>query len=501
MNEPHDGLVCKKEGFFVAGFETPGQYQQLRGQYIPLSRAICCRPCLSPETSTLPGVAGNVSAADVVAIASDCQASSKAAAGSAAEIKGQECPADSFMQGFQHDVRANPSSSVADQYYYPVDHAQCCSPRLLLLKGGEELPVERCHCTQQSAPYAVGCGAANTPESAAAAGSLVYAFDNELTAMGAYGRSLEVPVTPVRCCKACVSPNAKPAMDDCAALNFCRGNGDCTIDGHCECNDGWVGPDCGREDGDGDPMHQTMWNAAKIAAGILLGCCARYPLMRCLGLTRRRTRGAGELEEALLAANRADAEGNRRENDYDFEASDLSTSDDGGDDDDDDDGDGDETEGEGEDGEAPAAREEGAAGEGGEATTGEGEEGVAGAGDGDGRTGDGGEVQEATTRDSGDAAAAAEAGGEEELKDVATFDVDGSETVNGGDASCSGGGRGGAGARAQSMECTVCMSARVQVVLVPCGHACMCRKCSRRLRRCPICRTIVERRQKLYIGL
>jgi hypothetical protein len=29
-------------------------------------------------------------------------------------------------------------------------------------------------------------------------------------------------------------------MDDCAALNYCRGNGDCTVDGHCECNAGWV---------------------------------------------------------------------------------------------------------------------------------------------------------------------------------------------------------------------------------------------------------------------
>ena len=106
--------------------------------------------------------------------------------------------------------------------YYPTGKAQCCSPRLLL-RDGNELPVERCLCTEQSAAYAVGCGAANTPDSAQSSGSLLYAFDNAVSAVGAYGETIEVPVTPVRCCKLCVSPNAKPAMDDCSALNFCNG--------------------------------------------------------------------------------------------------------------------------------------------------------------------------------------------------------------------------------------------------------------------------------------
>lgn len=66
-----------------------------------------------------------------------------------------------------------------------------------------------------------------------------------------------------------------------------------------------------------------------------------------------------------------------------------------------------------------------------------------------------------------------------------------------------------------STTCTLCSTRPVQVALVPCGHSNVCRKCSRKLEKCPFCRfgilfcrfgwrwfrEDIIRRQRLYLNL
>ncbi|QDZ17524.1 hypothetical protein HOP50_01g00330 [Chloropicon primus] len=55
-------------------------------------------------------------------------------------------------------------------------------------------------------------------------------------------------------------------------------------------------------------------------------------------------------------------------------------------------------------------------------------------------------------------------------------------------------------AKDASDGCVICMSSKKLVVLVPCGHSSICRKCSRRLDTCPFCRQPIIKRQKIYFA-
>ena len=50
----------------------------------------------------------------------------------------------------------------------------------------------------------------------------------------------------------------------------------------------------------------------------------------------------------------------------------------------------------------------------------------------------------------------------------------------------------------QASECVVCLEEKREMVLVPCGHACVCEGCSGTLALCPICRATIEKAVKMY---
>uniref|UniRef100_A0A3P8SVT0 Leucine rich repeat and sterile alpha motif containing 1 n=1 Tax=Amphiprion percula TaxID=161767 RepID=A0A3P8SVT0_AMPPE len=49
-----------------------------------------------------------------------------------------------------------------------------------------------------------------------------------------------------------------------------------------------------------------------------------------------------------------------------------------------------------------------------------------------------------------------------------------------------------------SSECVVCMETGSQVIFLPCGHVCCCQVCSDALQNCPLCRSNISQRIRLY---
>nr|XP_043868455.1 E3 ubiquitin-protein ligase LRSAM1 isoform X1 [Solea senegalensis]XP_043868456.1 E3 ubiquitin-protein ligase LRSAM1 isoform X1 [Solea senegalensis] len=49
-----------------------------------------------------------------------------------------------------------------------------------------------------------------------------------------------------------------------------------------------------------------------------------------------------------------------------------------------------------------------------------------------------------------------------------------------------------------SSECVVCMETESQVIFLPCGHVCCCQVCNNALQNCPLCRSSISQRVRVY---
>lgn len=47
-------------------------------------------------------------------------------------------------------------------------------------------------------------------------------------------------------------------------------------------------------------------------------------------------------------------------------------------------------------------------------------------------------------------------------------------------------------------RCSVCLLGNKNIVLIPCGHVCICRECVVHVNRCPVCRKMIERKIPIY---
>lgn len=48
-------------------------------------------------------------------------------------------------------------------------------------------------------------------------------------------------------------------------------------------------------------------------------------------------------------------------------------------------------------------------------------------------------------------------------------------------------------------ECVICLCVPKDTVLVPCGHFCVCSSCAANVPSCPMCRTVIQFRQKVFL--
>ena len=555
------GLRCDKEGYFIVGFENAGQYAggAKENRYVPLSRARCCRPCASSKASDDEDEDGetalermkedadlrkllNEDGTDVRVLSENCERGSlesSTAGGGSSSSSGSDiadessglasssnpisalsnneakCPSGYFATAFEHAAEANPASTadIGDDLFFPTGAQTCCKPTILKTDDTKFL-LQSCACGKNTDSSDASDNDTNDDENKNKGDSTTSSvvtcpknkflrmFDHAIEASGSgksnFAKPEMVVTSPFECCSMCINPtNGDSEQPDCGK------HGTSVLKDYgaygCACEEGYFGESCELiSDEDGGLAMEDLFRDPSLAVsliliGVIFGCFARNGILARHQRFRR-------LNDALLHPLMLNGEHQqqRRPNDWDFEASDLSTSDD---DDEDEDGSDNDTESD-------------------DNNSNNNEEGDEENGENTVRPEDGPRTARRKKRnqkkkkrpvDQGLISASDDGEDEEEEVFLEANDDNNVTTTTTPIATAS------AGTAAADLEdphaslirkakgkkfseCALCLDAPVQAVLIPCGHACTCRKCCRRLRRCPICRVVIERRQKLYLG-
>ncbi|CAD7697984.1 unnamed protein product [Ostreobium quekettii] len=445
------GISCSREGFFISGFQgtvywkTDDMFEQEKYP-VPEAKAICCNASL-PTAAQLPPAAKAILPLDavpeaIISVGCHRSRSMECEEGSV----GDRSLVAAFVDADHPEYKPNK--------YYPVNPPVCCTP-VLLMSNGQAWELFRCDCI--SSMEDIQCGEKTT--------------DRFL--LGYHGWQSEgqiIPFAPTRCCKLCIGA-APYNMSQCTDMNHCSGKGVC-IAGTCMCRSGWAGADCSESSGHNagsDQWWQSFW-----WLGVIGFMCAFTGLFATFWMIQRaewadRSPHRHDHDESLL--HWVDMEGSAGGEDSSYTSAssasrrsvttisvaslEVASVEDAG-----------------QQADEQGLPEHTVRRPGPRTNQEQGDQEPA-------RASQEIEVEEAPEQEdlqkTGD-----DLTEEEGLMKTLPFNSE-SSPLN-------------------TVMCSVCMMRPVQVALVPCGHSNLCRRCSRKLQRCPFCRKEIARRQKLFLS-